>query len=236
MKPLNFNKAEFITSYGKLAQIPESDRPEFAFSGRSNVGKSSLINKIFNRKNMARVSSVPGKTVTINFFAVEDVYFVDLPGYGYANVSKGEKKGWGDLIGGYLADFDRDLELVFQLIDMRHAPSKDDLQMINYLIDNEIPFVIVLTKADKLKPTARKERMAALADEIPCFEDIHCIPFSAVTGEGVEEIKSIIEEIREDWYENVENAEEEEDIPEDIPDDEDDIEPPTGFLTPNRNR
>ena len=235
MKTLNFNKAEFITSYGKLSQIPESDRPEFAFSGRSNVGKSSLINKIFNRKNMARVSSVPGKTVTINFFSVEDVYFVDLPGYGYANVSKGEKKGWGNLIGGYLADFDRDLELVFQLIDMRHAPSKDDIQMINYLIDNEIPFVIVLTKADKLKPTARKERMEAFKDEIPYFEDIHCIPFSAVTGEGVDELKAIIEEIREDWYTRSEDAEEE-DISEEAPDYEDDSEPPAGFLTSNRNR
>lgn len=236
MKPLNFNKAEFITSYGKLSQIPESDRPEFAFSGRSNVGKSSLINKIFNRKNMARVSSVPGKTVTINFFSVEDVYFVDLPGYGYASVSKSEKQGWGDLIGGYLADFDRDLELVFQLIDMRHAPSKDDLQMINYLIDNEIPFVIVLTKADKLKPTARKERMAAFAREIPYFEDIHCIPFSAVTGEGVDELKEIIEEIRADWYENAENAVSEGDEEETAAADDNDEEPSAGFLTPNRNR
>ncbi|MBP5267578.1 MAG: YihA family ribosome biogenesis GTP-binding protein, partial [Ruminococcus sp.] len=111
-----------------------------------------------------------------------------------------------------------------------------DLQMINYLIDNEIPFVIVLTKADKLKPTARKERMAALADEIPYFEDIHCIPFSAVTGEGVDDLKAIIEEIREDWYARAENGSEEEDIPEETPDDEDDTEPPTGFLTPNRNR
>ncbi|WP_295158129.1 ribosome biogenesis GTP-binding protein YihA/YsxC [uncultured Ruminococcus sp.] len=244
MKPLNFNKAEFITSYGKFSQIPESDRPEFAFSGRSNVGKSSLINKIFNRKNMARVSSVPGKTVTINFFSAEDVYFVDLPGYGYASVSKSEKAKWGDLIGGYLGDFDRNLELVFQLVDMRHAPSKDDLQMIDYLIDNEIPFVIVLTKADKLKPTARKERMEAFKTEIPCFEDIHCIPFSAVTGEGVEELKAIIEEIRHDWYENAPAEDDAEEIStaDDIADDiaeetaEDEDEDFTGFLTPNRNK
>ena len=240
MKPLNFNKAEFITSYGKFSQIPESDRPEFAFSGRSNVGKSSLINKIFNRKNMARVSSVPGKTVTINFFSAEDVYFVDLPGYGYASVSKSEKAKWGDLIGGYLGDFDRNLELVFQLVDMRHAPSKDDLQMIDYLIDNEIPFVIVLTKADKLKPTARKERMEAFKTEIPCFEDIHCIPFSAVTGEGVEELKAIIEEIRQDWYENAPAEDDAEDIStaDDIAEEtaEDEDEDFTGFLTPNRNK
>lgn len=252
MKPLNFNKAEFTISYGKFTQIPPSDRPEFAFSGRSNVGKSSLINKLFNRRNMARVSSVPGKTVTINFFSVEDVYFVDLPGYGYANVSKSEKSKWGDLIGGYLGDFDRNLQLVFQLIDMRHAPSKDDLQMIDYLIDNEIPFVIVLTKADKLKPTARKERMEAFKAEIPCFEDICCIPFSAMTGEGVEELKEIVEEVRGDWYACREEQSEVEEIgydedseffaddesdadhdptAEEMDSDADDL-PFTGFLTP----
>lgn len=194
---MNYNKAEFVTSFGKFEQIPPSDRPEFAFSGRSNVGKSSLINKIFNRKNLARVSSVPGKTVTINFFSLENVYFVDLPGYGYANVSKSEKAKWGDLIGGYLGDGERNLELVLQLIDIRHAPSKDDIQMINYLIDCEIPFIVILTKADKLKPMARKARMKAFETEIPCFDDITCIPFSTVTGEGVEEVREILDELSE---------------------------------------
>lgn len=194
---MNFNKAEFYTSFGKLSQMPKSDRLEIAFSGRSNVGKSSLINKIFNRKSLAKVSSVPGKTVTINFFTLENIYIVDLPGYGYAKVSKSEKKGWGDLIGGYLENPERDLELVFQLVDMRHAPTKDDIQMINFLIDSEIPFVIVFTKADKLKKTVREERMKAFAEEIPCFEDITCVPFSTVTGEGVEQIREIIEEIAE---------------------------------------
>lgn len=194
---MNFNKAEFYTSFGKLSQMPKSDRLEIAFSGRSNVGKSSLINKIFNRKSLAKVSSVPGKTVTINFFTLENIFIVDLPGYGYAKVSKSEKKGWGDLIGGYLENPERDLELVFQLVDMRHAPTKDDIQMINFLIDSEIPFVIVFTKADKLKKTAREERMKAFAEEIPCFEDITCVSFSTVTGEGVEEIREIIEEIAE---------------------------------------
>ena len=194
---MNYNKAEFVTSFGKFEQIPPSDRPEFAFSGRSNVGKSSLINKIFNRKNLARVSSVPGKTVTINFFSLENVYFVDLPGYGYANVSKSEKAKWGNLIGGYLGDGERNLELVLQLIDMRHASSKDDIQMINYLIDCEIPFIVILTKADKLKPMARKARMEAFETEIPCFQDITCIPFSTVTGEGVEEVRAILDELSE---------------------------------------
>ncbi len=191
---MNWSNAKFVTSFGKISQLPPSDRPEVCFSGRSNVGKSSLINKLLGRKSLARVSSVPGKTVTINFYELGGIYLADLPGYGYAKVAKTEKQGWGELIGGYLADGDRELDLVVQLIDMRHAPSKDDLQMINYLIDNELPFVIVLTKADKLKKTAREERMAAFATEIPCFEDITVIPFSAETGEGVEQLRAIIEE------------------------------------------
>lgn len=195
---MNINLAEFVTSYADYKQMPASDRIEIAFSGRSNVGKSSLINKIFNRKNLARVSSMPGKTATINFYSLENIYIVDLPGYGYANVSKSEKKKWGDLIGSYLGDAERELALVFQLIDMRHPPSKDDLQMIDFLIDSEIPFVVVLTKADKLKPTQRKLRMEAFKTEIPCFEDITCVEFSAITGEGVETIRSIIEEISQD--------------------------------------
>ena len=195
---MNINLAEFVTSYADYKQMPASDRIEIAFSGRSNVGKSSLINKIFNRKNLARVSSMPGKTATINFYSLENIYIVDLPGYGYANVSKSEKKKWGDLIGNYLSDADRELALVFQLIDMRHPPSKDDIQMIDFLIDSEIPFVVVLTKADKLKPTQRKLRMEAFKTEIPCFENITCVEFSAITGEGVETIRSIIEEVSQD--------------------------------------
>ena len=195
---MNINLAEFVTSYADYKQIPASDRIEIAFSGRSNVGKSSLINKIFNRKDLARVSSMPGKTATINFYSLENFYIVDLPGYGYANVSKSEKKKWGDLIGSYLGDAERELALVFQLIDMRHPPSKDDLQMIDFLIDSEIPFVVVLTKVDKLKPTQRKLRMEAFKTEIPCFEDITCVEFSAITGEGVETIRSIIEEVSQD--------------------------------------
>ena len=235
---MNYNLAKFVTSYGKFEQLPASDRPEIAFSGRSNVGKSSLINKIFNRKNLARVSSMPGKTVTINFFSLENVYFVDLPGYGYANVSKSEKAGWGNLIGGYLGDGESDLALVFQLVDMRHPPSKDDLQMINYLIDSEIPFVIIFTKADKLKPTARKERMKAFETEIPCFEDITHIEFSSVTGEGVEAIREICDEISEEeieYRQASENDTEEiqEEFSDEIDEDQDNF---TGFLTPNRRR
>lgn len=194
---LNYNKAEFTAAYGKFSQIPAPERIEIAFAGHSNVGKSTLINKLFNRKNLARVSSVPGKTATINFYGLENIYFVDLPGYGYAKVAKSEKERWAGLIEGYLSS-DRDIRLVFMLVDMRHAPTKDDIHMINYLIDTEMPFVLVLTKADKLNKTERAKRMEAFRDEIPCFEDIHTIPFSSQTFEGVDELREIVEEIVDD--------------------------------------
>lgn len=191
---MNFSQAQFIASYGKFSQIPASDRTEIAFSGRSNVGKSSLINKLFNRKSLARVSATPGKTVTINFYSLENIYIVDLPGYGYAKVAKTEKLRWAGLIEGYL-NADRELDLVFQLVDFRHPPTADDLMMINFLIDSEIPFVVVLTKADKLKKTQREERLKALQTELPCADQITVVPFSAETGEGIEEIRAIVEEI-----------------------------------------
>ncbi len=193
---LNYNKAEFFASYGTFSQIPPAQTIEIAFAGHSNVGKSTLINKLFNRKNLARVSSVPGKTATINFYKLDNIYFVDLPGYGYAKVSKSEKQRWSGLIEGYLGT-DRDIRLVFMLIDMRHAPTKDDVQMVNYLIDTETPFVIVLTKADKLNKSEREKRMKAFENEIPCFSDIHSIPFSSQTFEGVDELRKIVEEITE---------------------------------------
>ena len=147
---MNYNKADFIASYGISSQLPESDRPELSFSGRSNVGKSSLINKLCNRKNLARVSSTPGKTATINFYAVDDCYFVDLPGYGYAKVSNADRERWDDLINSYF-EAQRHHTLLVQLIDCRHAPSADDIQMLHYLHYHNIPFVVALTKADKLK-------------------------------------------------------------------------------------
>lgn len=194
---LNYNKAEYFASYGKFSQLPPAERIEIAFAGHSNVGKSTLINKLFNRKNLARVSSVPGKTATINYYSLENLFFVDLPGYGYAKVAKSEKERWSGLIEGYLSS-DRDIRLVFMLVDMRHAPTKDDVQMINYLIDTEMPFVLVLTKSDKLNKTERAKRLEAFKTEIPCFEDIHVIPFSSQTFEGVEELREIVEDIADD--------------------------------------
>ena len=194
---LNYNKAEFTAAYGKFSQLPPPERIEIAFAGHSNVGKSTLINKLFNRKNLARVSSVPGKTATINFYGLENLYFVDLPGYGYAKVAKSEKERWAGLIEGYLSS-DRDIRLVFMLVDSRHAPTKDDIHMINYLIDEEMPFVLVLTKVDKLNKTERAKRMEAFYSEIPYFDVICSVPFSSQTFEGVEELREIIEEIADD--------------------------------------
>ena len=191
---MNFQNVRFEASYGLFSQIPPCEMPEFAFSGRSNVGKSSLINKLFNRKQLARVSAMPGQTTTINFFRLEDVRLVDLPGYGYAKVSKKEKARWSGLIGDYLAS-DRDIALVFQLIDMRHPPTKDDLTMIDYLVECEMPFVIVLTKMDKLSRREQKERLAALQTEIPYADQITILPVSSETGEGMQAIRDIIEEL-----------------------------------------
>ncbi len=194
---MQFQNAEFVGAYGSFPQLPPCSRMEIAFAGRSNVGKSTLINKLFNRKSLARVSAVPGKTATINFYRLEGVHFVDLPGYGYAKVAKSEKERWAGLIEGYL-NSERDIRLVFLLIDMRHAPSADDLHMISYLVEAELPFVIILTKADKLKKMARQARMEAFAEEIPYYSELTVIPFSAQTREGVEQVRQIITELAEE--------------------------------------
>lgn len=192
---MRFDNAEFCAAYGTFEQLPSPEKVEIVFAGRSNVGKSSLINRIFSRKSLARVSSEPGKTRTINFYRLGEIYFVDLPGYGYAKVSKADKERWSKLISGYLSDPERDIGIVFSLIDMRHPPTADDIMMINFLIDAELPFCVILTKSDKLNKSERTARLEALKDEIPCFSQITVIPFSALTGEGTEEIRAVIEEV-----------------------------------------
>ena len=206
---MNYHQAQFERSFGTSEQLPASDLPEIAFAGRSNVGKSSMINKLFNRKQLARVSAVPGKTATINFFHADGIRFADLPGYGYAKVSKSEKRRWGELIEGYFAG-GRDLRLVFQLIDMRHAPTADDILMVNFMIDQEIPFVLILTKKDKLSASAQKDRLKKLQTELPCAGQITMIPFSSQTGEGVEAVKQVIAEIEQECAEETLSAQENE--------------------------
>ena len=191
---MNFNNAVFVASYGTANQLPLSNNLEFVFCGRSNVGKSSLINKLVSRKSLAKTSSSPGKTATINFFKIDDIFFVDLPGYGYAKVAKTEKQRWSKLIDAYFASH-REFALIIQLIDIRHKPSDLDIVMINFLIESELPFVIALTKADKLSKTAILKRKEELMSEIPYGEQIEMIPFSSVSGLGVSSLQKIIEEI-----------------------------------------
>ncbi len=186
---MNFSNIKFETSFGVSAQLPPSAEAEIAFAGRSNVGKSSLINKLFNRKNLARVSSVPGKTVTINFFDCDGVKIVDLPGYGYAKVSHSEKKRWAELMESYFQS-GRNIKLVFQLVDMRHTPSEQDFDMMRFMQFNKIPFAVVMTKCDKLNKTEFAKRTEEIKTELSQFGKITIIPFSATKGTGVEEIKS----------------------------------------------
>lgn len=188
---MNFNKAEFTASYGISSQLAADGLPEIAFAGRSNVGKSSLLNKLFNRKNLARVSSVPGKTVTVNFYNVDGNRFVDLPGYGYAKISKSEKDRFAELMEGYFQS-GRNIKLVVQLVDMRHKPSADDIGMISFLNEFELPYIIVLTKSDKLKKKEYAARLAAMSEELG-NPAVPIIPFSAQNGLGVDEVKKMIE-------------------------------------------
>ena len=192
---INFNNAEYIASFGTAEQLPESTLPEIVFSGRSNVGKSSLINKVFNRKNLARVSSVPGKTITINFFKCDNINFVDLPGYGYAKASKDEIERWGKSIEAYF-NSGRNIALVIQLLDFRHKPSKDDYQMLRFLKDHGIPFTIVFTKTDKCNKTETAKRIEEICVELEEF-DADAILFSALNGEGCEDVKAKINDVAE---------------------------------------
>ena len=193
---MNFQKADFIASYGISSQLPESDRVEFVFSGRSNVGKSSLINRLCSRKNLARVSSTPGKTATINFYSVDDLYFVDLPGYGYAKVSNADRDRWDKLINSYF-EKDRNNELLIQLLDCRHDPSADDVQMLQFLHYHRIPFVIVLTKADKLKKSQIAETQSRVEKIGLQYGSQKVFLTSSEKGTGMEELKQYLESVLE---------------------------------------
>lgn len=188
---MNFAKANFDRAFGLSTQLPPSDRQEIVFAGRSNVGKSSLLNKLFGRKNLARVSSVPGKTITVNFYDVDGYRFVDLPGYGYAKISKAEKARFAELMEGYFTS-GRNISLAVLLIDMRRTPTADDYTMLEFLNTNSIEYIVVLTKSDKLNRTEYSERMKAIPEELG--KAVKFIPFSALSGSGIEEVKNIIQE------------------------------------------
>ena len=186
---MNYNNAVFEASAGRPNDLLVSDLPEICFSGHSNVGKSSLLNRLLGRISIARVSNKPGKTVTVNFFKCDGVRLADLPGYGFAKVSFAEKQRWSELMQYYFSS-NRNIKKVFQLIDSRHKPTADDLDMVDYLRQTGFDFVIILTKVDKLKSKEREENFKMFNE---LFSGIEMIPFSAETGEGNEILRNIVE-------------------------------------------
>lgn len=193
---MNFNLAEFENSFGVVSQLPESTLPEICFAGKSNVGKSSLINKVLGRKALARVSGKPGKTVTINFYKLDTARIVDLPGYGYAKVDYREKERWASLMEGYFRGR-RNIPMVFQLIDMRHKVGEFDLSMLEFLNHYRIPYMVMLTKCDKLNKTEFQERLNSVAEELKGIipDNTEILPVSVLSGVGVDRLREIIENL-----------------------------------------
>ena len=186
--------AELETVCGITSTLPETEMPEIAFAGKSNVGKSSLINGLLNRKSLARTSSQPGKTQTINYYNINhDLYFVDLPGYGYAQVSVEIRAKWGKLVERYLHS-SKQLRLVFLLIDIRHEPSENDCIMYDWIVKNGYEPVIIATKLDKIKRSQIQKNLKIIRQKIQPVEGTIIIPFSAQTKQGKEEILQLIED------------------------------------------
>lgn len=183
---MNLHNAEITVSATRPEQYPKTCLPEFAFVGRSNVGKSSLINKILNRKSLARVSSTPGKTITINFYNIDDtVFLVDLPGYGYAKRSREEIKKWGDMIESYLSGRTQ-IRQIFLLVDSRHAPSADDVMMLEWIrtVRPDEPVIVIATKTDKLKKREIEENLTQIYNKLELGEEDILVPFSTKDDEG----------------------------------------------------
>ena len=190
-------QASFVCSALLPKDFPKDQRPEFAFVGRSNVGKSSLLNTMLRRKELARTSSKPGKTQTINFFDVDgNCYFVDLPGYGYARVSRSVKDEWGKRMMDYLRGRDT-IRMVALLVDARHEPADSDRHMLEILMASEKPTLIVATKFDKVKRSIRQKHLKFIREGLDLDSDALIIPFSSVTSEGVRELWEVIREIRD---------------------------------------
>ena len=184
---MNFQKVEFLISAAATKDFPKTRLPEIAFAGKSNVGKSSVINRLLQRKNFARVGEKPGKTIHVNYFTVDSkCYFVDLPGYGYAKVSQSEKERWGKLMEDYFAA-DR-IDLGIMIVDARHAPTNNDITMASWFIQSGCPFVVVANKLDKVKKSELKGNLATIREDLELPEDCQVIPFSAEKGDGRDEL------------------------------------------------
>ncbi len=192
---MNVNNAELETVCGITSKLPANKLPEIAFAGKSNVGKSSLINSLINRKSLARTSSQPGKTRTINFYNIEKtLYFVDLPGYGYASVSQDTREKWGDMIENYLKT-SKQLKAIFLLVDIRHEPSANDRMMYDFVSGSGFKPIVIATKADKINRSRLQKQVSVVKKGLGADKDTAVIPFSSVTKAGKEEIWEIIESL-----------------------------------------
>ncbi len=188
---MNFNNVEFLISAAHAKDLPGKRLPEIAFAGKSNVGKSSVINRILQRKNFARVGEKPGKTIHVNYFTVDNTcYFVDLPGYGYAKVSQKEKDRWGKLMEDYFAAGRIDLGIL--IVDARHAPTNNDIIMANWFMDSGCPFVVVANKLDKLKKSELIPNITRIREDLELPEECIVVPFSAEKGTGREDLVHLI--------------------------------------------
>lgn len=188
---MNLNNVEFLISAASPKDFPARRMPEIAFAGKSNVGKSSVINRVLNRKNFARVGEKPGKTIHVNYFVVDrKCYFVDLPGYGYAKVSQAEKDRWGKLMESYFAA-DR-IDLGVMIVDARHAPTNNDITMARWFIDSGCPFVVIANKLDRVKKSEIAGNLETIRQDLELPEECEVIPFSAEKGTGKEDLVSWI--------------------------------------------
>ena len=189
---MNTQKVQFIRSAASKKDFIDDGRHSVVFAGRSNVGKSSVINCLLQRKNFARVGATPGKTVQVNYFLVDGVYFVDLPGYGYARVSGDERRRWGELMEKYFSEPDR-IGLGVLIVDLRHAPTADDVTMAEYFKSVGRPFVVVANKLDKLKKSEIQSNLARVRETLDLEETVQIVPMSSIKGTGREELLSLIE-------------------------------------------
>ena len=193
---MNFNNVEFLISAASTKDFPSNRLPEIAFAGKSNVGKSSVINRILQRKNFARVGEKPGKTIHVNYFTIDNTcYFVDLPGYGYAKVSQKEKERWAKLMESYFAA--ERIDLGVMIVDARHAPTQNDIIMANWFIESGCPFVVVANKLDKLKKSELIPNMDRIREVLALPDDCVIVPFSAEKGTGREDlVRHILEAVK----------------------------------------
>ena len=188
---MNFHNVEFLISAASTKDFPSNRLPEIAFAGKSNVGKSSVINRVLNRKNFARVGEKPGKTIHVNYFVIDKkCYLVDLPGYGFAKVSQSEKERWGRLMESYFAA--NRIDLGVMIVDARHAPTNNDITMARWFIDSGCPFVVLANKLDKVKPSQLAGNLQTIRDDLKLPEDCILIPFSAEKGTGKDDLVRLI--------------------------------------------